>query len=559
MSESRASITAVLRRRRFNLIWLVPIVAAGISLYLGVRYLSDRGPLVTITFLTANGITAGQTLVEHKAVALGTVENVHLSHDLTHVVVHVRMKREGDAILTNHARFWVVRPRLTPGNISGLETLVSGAYIEVDPGTPGGTPTYKFTGLEEPPGVRSDEPGTTFRLRAVRLGSISVGTPVFYRDVDVGEVLNYDLGNGTGPVEIRIFVRAPYDKFVDDGTLFWNASGLSVTLGAQGVHVEIESLQAILSGGVAFKTPPYARGRPRSAADSQFRLYTSEGEADTAGFTRNIPFVTYFTSAVGGLTRGSPVVMFGLQIGIVTDVRLALNAGAGEAKARVAFDLQPQRIPGLHDDEGGMSTDEAASAFVRAGLRAVLASSNIITGQQAISLQYVPNAPAARLSHEGDALVVPSQSGGIDNIMSSLSDIATKLDAIPFDQIGRDLASTMHSLNEGVNGAELRQSMHDLSVTLGDIRQIARKANEGLTPALRRLPQLAQDLQQTVAKANSLLGENGYGGNSDFSRNMNRLLDQVNDAARSIRLLADFLDRHPEALLLGRSGRASER
>ena len=243
MSGSATRVTAVLRRQRFNLIWLVPIVAASISLYLGVRFISNRGPLVTIAFSTGNGITPGQTEVRHKAVSLGMVEDMHLSRDLDHVVVHVRMKREGDAILTNRARFWVERPRLSLGNVCGLETLVSGAYIEVDPGAPGGAPEYKFKGLEEPPGVRSDVPGTTFRLTAGRLGSVGVGTPVFYRDVSVGEVLSYDLGNGLGPVAIRVFVRAPYDKFVRGPTHFWNDSGVSITAGAQG---EIEHRDRLL-------------------------------------------------------------------------------------------------------------------------------------------------------------------------------------------------------------------------------------------------------------------------------------------------------------------------
>ena len=261
---------AVRRRHRFPIIWLVPIVAALISLYLAITYLADQGPLITITFNTASGITAQQTEVKHKDVALGTVENVHLTPDMKRVTVHVRMKREGAAIMTDHARFWVVRPRLSTGNISGLETLVSGAYIEVDPGAPNGAQKSDFVGLEDPPGVRSDEPGTMYMLRSARLGAIGPGAPVFYRDVTVGEVLSYDLGDGLGPVTIRVFVRAPFDKFVHDGTHFFNASGLSVNVGAEGLHVEMESLQALLSGGIAFETPKFIASEPKSTENHEF-------------------------------------------------------------------------------------------------------------------------------------------------------------------------------------------------------------------------------------------------------------------------------------------------
>jgi paraquat-inducible protein B len=561
VSDTKPTPTAVLRRRRrFSLIWLVPIVAGLIGIYLAVTTLANRGPLIEITFRTANGITAQQTEVKHKAVTLGMVEGVHLSKNMDHVVVHVRMNRQGAKIMTDHAHFWVVRPRLTPGNISGLETLVSGAYIEVDPGDQGGAPRTKFTGLEDPPSVRSDEPGKSFVLKAPRLGSIGPGTPVFYRDVTVGEVLSYDLGDGLGPVTINIFVRSPYDKFVEQNTHFWNASGVSLSMGPQGVHLELESLQAILSGGVAFETPKFTAHLPPVNDGTQFHLYGNEADADAAGFRANIPFVTYFQTSVGGLSRGSPVEVFGIQIGTVTDVRLIMESGgASKIQARVAFDLQPERVfseAELHND---MDPQQITTTLVRQGLRAVLESSNFITGQKAISLQYVPGAKAADIGHEGDAMVLPSQAGGLDNITTSISDIATKLDQIPFDQIGQSLNNTLHSIDRTVSGPDVQNALRSLSATLSDVQHLVRKADTGLTPVLQKLPRISQDLQQAVARANAALGEGGYGGNSDFQRNIGRLLEQVNDAARSIRLLADFLDRHPEALIKGRSGQAAER
>jgi paraquat-inducible protein B len=334
---------------------------------------------------------------------------------------------------------------------------------------------------------------------------------------------------------------------------------VSVTASPQGFHVELQSLQAIFSGGVAFKTPIISPGVPQSPPNSDFKLFENETEADDARYTQTVPFVTYFTSSVSGLAAGSPVEVFGLQVGVVSDVKLTLDPQVGRARARVAFDLQPQRMPGARAAEGGLTPEQITASLVREGMRATLTSSNFLTGQQVVSLQYVPGAPPAVVSTEGIALVLPSQSGGLDNITTSLSDIATKLDNIPFDQIGRDLAGTMHSVHAAIQGPELKQTMHDLAETMAEIRQISRKADAGLTPALKRLPQLSQDLEQTVAKASALLGENGYGGNSDFSRNLNRVLDQLNETARSIRLLADFLDRHPEALIRGRTGQAGER
>ncbi len=557
--NDRVPDAVVRRRRRFSLIWLIPIIAGGIAIYLVITTLADRGPLITLSFKTGSGISAQQTQVTHKAVPLGMVEDVRLSGDLKSVIVAVRMNREGAKILTNHARFWVVRPRLSTGNISGLETLVSGAYIEVDPGKPGGESERAFVGLEEPPGMRSDEPGTNYALRAGRLGSLGPGAPVFYRDVTVGEVLGYDLGDGLGPVNISIFVRQPFDKFVHQNTHFYNASGLSVSLGGQGVHVEVESLQALLSGGVAFDTPHVRDLTPPSPPNAKFVLFDSKSDADAAGFTKQLSFVTYFTSSVSGLARGSPVVVFGIQIGVVTDVKLILDKDHGLARARVTYSLQPERV--FADDAVNREADPevVTSALVRQGMRAVLESSSFITGQKSISLEYVPNAPHAEIGHEGDALVMPSQGGGIDNITSSLSDIATKIDHIPFEDIGRNLNETLASVNRTVSGPDVQLALQKLRETLTDVQHLVRHTDQGMTPVLQRLPKISEQLQQAVEHANAALGESGYGGNSDFQRNISRLLDQVNDAARSIRLLADYLGRHPEALIRGRTGQAGER
>ena len=551
---------AVLRKRpRFSLMWLVPITAALISVYLAVNFLAARGKEVTITFATANGITAQQTEVQHKAVSLGTVENVHLSSDMSRVVVHVRMKRAGDRLLTDHARFWVVRPRLTPGNISGLETLVSGAYIEVDPGAPGGTPQYEFKGLEDPPGVRSDEPGRTYRLQAAQLGSIGPGSPVFYRDVTAGEVLSYDLGDGLGPVTINVFVKAPFDKFVHDETHFFNTSGVSVSLGPQGVHLELQSFQALISGGITFVTPRFTKNEPISRDGHEFKLYGDKAEADAAGFAENVPLVTYFTSSVTGLERGSLVEIFGLQIGTVTDVRLVMDPATAKLRARVAFNVQPERI--MSEDEVRQRQDPGhiTDLLVKSGMRVVLESSSFITGQKDLSMQFVPDAPPARVGHEGEAMVLPSEGGGLDNITSNLSDITTKLKAIPFDEIGKNLNETLRSVNRTVSGPDVQNALHRLADTLADVQQLVKHADAGMAPVLKRLPKISEDLQKAVANASALVGESGYGGNSDFQRNMERLLDQVNNTARSIRLLVDFLDRHPEALIRGRSGQTGEK
>lgn len=558
--EPQAQIHA---RRPFHFVWLIPAVAAVIAGYLAWRTLSERGPTIVISFTTADGLVAGQTKIRHKAVDLGTVRRISLAKDMTHVEVSADMQGEANSYLTEHARFWVVRPRLAVGNISGLETLLSGSYIEMDPGATPGDPQTRFTGLEEPPAVRSAEPGRSFILTADRIGSLSGGSPVFYHDIVVGEVLGYDVklpaGAANPSIAVHVFIRAPYDQFVHPDTHFWNVSGVSVELGAQGVQLRIASLQAALSGGVAFDTSAEARAAPPSATDASFRLFDDERAAAAAGFHERIPFVVYFSGSVRGLAVGAPVELFGIQIGNVTDIRLEFDPTGRESRVAVRLEIQPERMMQTEQVRAGPPL-AVARAMVQRGLRVQLRSSNLLTGQLVAALDFFPNAPAADVRQEGDAVVLPSLPGGLDSITASASDILAKIDALPLDDMVRNLNETLAGVRAVANGPELKQSLQALASTLASVQDLARKTNAEAGPALQRLPDIARGLQATVDKASRLLGsaDAGYGENSQFRRDIERLLQQFSDTARSVRLLADYLDQHPEALVRGRAGRAGD-
>ncbi len=514
-----------MRRRRFSFVWLIPLIALGIAGYLGYRTVLEQGPLLTLSFSTAEGLAAGQTQVKYKAVQLGTVESIDLSKDNQTVVVKVRMNDVGKRFLNSHARFWVVRPRLTPGDLTGLETLVSGAYIAVDPGTGGGVYQDHFVGLEQPPGVRSNEPGRTYTLMADNIGTLDTGSPVFYRDVQVGEVLGYDLGNGLGPVKVSVFVHAPWDDLVKSQSHFYNSSGITANLQGGGFHIEFQSLQAIISGGVTFSLPNEADNDPASPDGSVFPLFNSKSEADAAGYQTNVKVIAYFETSVAGLVKGAPVDILGIQVGQVTSVRLIVDPATGAAKVRVAMDLQPERVVGV----GGISPhdldpDSVMRNMVSNGVRVQLDTGSFITGQKIITLAKVPGAGRARVTTEDGALVLPSVNGGLDNVIANLSDISGKLDKIPFQQISNNLNRLLVSTNHTVSTTNVQATLNALTTTL-------KTAN------------------QTLGSVNQ-----DYGNDSEFQRSLTQLLTEANDALRSIKQLSDYLDRHPQSLVFGRSG-----
>ena len=545
----------------FHIVWLIPLVAALIAAWLGWQAIRRQGETITLTFSTADGLAAGQTKLRHKAVDLGTVRRITLSPDMRHVTVQADMRREADRFLTTNARFWVVRPRLTAGNISGLDTLLSGAYIEMDPGQSGGAPRLTFTGLEEPPAVRSDEPGRTFVLKADRIGSLSSGSPVFYRDIAAGEVLGYDVHPAERAedtvINVHIFLRTPFDRFVHEGTYFWNASGVSVQLGADGVRLQLESLQALLSGGIAFDTPPPPRDGPASEMNATFPLYDDETGAVAAGFRDRIPFLVYVTGSVRGLAVGSPVELFGIPIGSVTGIRLDLDANGSQSRVAIRFEVQPERISGaaVVPDTTPLAT---ARRLVAHGLRVQLRSANYLTGQLLVAMDFFADQKPATVTQEDGAIVLPTLPGGLEGITSSLGQILQKIEALPLDDIARHLNATLSGIDGVTNGPELKSSLRALSATLAAVQELVRQANAGAGPALQQLPQITQGLQAAVDRAGRLLGsaEAGYGDNSQVRRDLERLMGQFSDTARSLRLLADYLDQHPEALLRGRSGAA---
>lgn len=515
---------AKLRRQSFHVVWLVPIVAAIIAGYLGYRTIMEQGPVLTLSFTNADGLQAGQTQVKYKAVALGTVESIDLAKDNSDVIVKVRMNNVGRRFLNSNARYWVERPRLNFSDLSGIETIVSGAYISVDPGKPGGHYQNQFVGLEQPPGVRSDEPGHTYTLKAYNLGSISSGSPVFYRDVIVGEVLGYDIGNGLGPIKISIFIRSPFDNLVRQDSRFWDSSGVAFGIKGGVLQLQLQSLQALVAGGVTFNLPRAAQDEKPSLDGAQFHLYESKQEAEASAYNDQIKVVTYVTTDVSGLTAGSPVNALGVQIGDVTGVDLVVDTNTGQAKVRVTMELQPQRLTALKDSNKFKDSLAMFQLFVDKGMRVEIGTANYITGQKEMSLVNEPNSPPVKVTREGDAIVLPFKSGGLDAILANATDITEKVDQMPFQQIGDNLNKLLKTANGTLGSAQTQELIKQLSATL-------KTANTTL-----------QGLNQ------------GFGQDSDFQRSLQQILNQAASTLQSLQALTNYLNQHPQAVIFGRHG-----
>src|SRR5262245_2197110 len=247
------------RRQRISIVWAIPILAAVVAIGIAIQRIMSEGPTITIIVKSAGGVEAGKTFVKYKDVNIGQVTAVQLSQDHSRVEVTAKIDKSAAGLMVEDAKFWVVEPRVTLSGVSGLGTLLSGNFIGFEVGKSSKS-QRRFTGLEVPPIVTGDQPGRRFVLRTDNLGSLGIGSPIYYRRIQAGQVIGYDLASDGRQIDVKIFVNSPYDRFVIPETRFWNASGIDVSVGAGGVDVRTQSLVALLAGGLAFDTPPFAAG-----------------------------------------------------------------------------------------------------------------------------------------------------------------------------------------------------------------------------------------------------------------------------------------------------------
>ncbi|EGV29700.1 Mammalian cell entry related domain protein [Thiorhodococcus drewsii AZ1] len=528
---------------RLSLVWLIPLIAVAVGAWLAVKTLSERGPTVTIEFKTASGLSAGQTKVKFKDVDVGQVTAIDVGADLKTVIVTAELKHGFAEHLSENTRFWVERPRVSASGISGLDTLLSGVFIAMDPGEKG-RDRRRFKGLEEPPLFSTAEPGTQFVLRSPTLGSLNIGSPVYYRQIQVGQVVGYSLDADGRAVSIEVFVSSPHDALVSGNTRFWNASGIDFSMSGAGFSVDTQSLLSVVIGGVGFDTPETIGSvTSGSPVPENFPLYASREAAHAKTYSRKERYLLFFEGSVRGLVIGAPVLLKGIDIGKVLDIQLQYSVENLAFQIPVLVEVEPDRIA-IRGDSTALEGVNLVDRLVSGGLRGQLKFDSLLTGDLYVDLDVYPDAPAATVAKYGGYDVIPTIPTPLEALTTKVTDILGKLDAIPVDQIGRDLASAASGANALVNSPELKQTLDELQGTLAQVRGTAEQLN------LKIAPELAKTLEEgtrALERAGSMLSTT-----SSFHSDMQRMFQEVSAAARSVRVMADYLERHPDALLKGK-------
>jgi paraquat-inducible protein B len=520
--------TPAIRNRNWipRLVWVVPIVAGVIGISLLIRNWENEGPSITISFLSGEGVQVGKTLVKYRDVTVGRVSGVVLSADHQTVVVSANLSKDAASLLKADTQFWIVRPRIGVGSVSGLETLLSGVYI----GMKAGTATRRerqFVGLENPPALSHGPLGREIQLHAARAGSLAIGAPAYFRQFQVGRVIDENLQRD-GSTRVTVFVEAPYDGFVKSVTRFWNASGIDVKLGADGLTVQTESLAAVIAGGVAFDDGPTEAIPAAADIPGQFTLYKNETEAMAPPDGDPHYVRMRFAQALRGLEVGAPVEFVGVNIGSVVAVDLGYERQNKSFPVIVTAKLYPRRMGQAYEAlaaQGKTESTETLATFVGTlvtrGLRAQPRLGSLLTGKLYISLDFLPASPRAVFDASIRPLELPTVNGTFQELEASVGRLVKKVDDLPLEQIVADLHTDLKDLHE----------------TLSELHaQVLPNAADTLSA-----------LHRTLDSADRTLDVE-----SPLQHGLTETLSEARDTLRAVRELADYLDRQPDALLRGR-------
>jgi len=503
--ENEIPEAVVKPRKGISIVWIIPIVAALIGAWVAYQSWSEIGPTIVITFGNAEGLVAGKTKIKYKDVEVGLVKQIDLEKDLKHVQVTVQMNKGSKGFLTKKTRFWVVKARISAGTVSGLGTLLGGAYIAIDP-VNGGKFVKDYVGLEAVPIVTTDQPGQHFQLKASRRGSLDVGAPIYFRQIQVGEVVSYQLSEDAETVNFKIFVNDPHHIKVKENTRFWNASGLDISLSAAGFNVDMESIVSLVSGGLAFEVPPDTEPGKDAEENMVFTLYDDHTAAFEQQITLKEKVLLYFGGSVRGLTPGAPVEFRGIEIGEVKSVELEFDPEKQDFVIPVLIEIEPERMgknAAIFSEERRMAI---LSAYVERGFRAQLKTGNLLTGQLYVDMNFYPDAEEEEIRMVDGYRVLPTIPTSLEEITKGVNVVLDKLKAFPFDKIGADLTRTLSHLDTTIVQAE------------GTLKSI-----------------------DTIFAEDSVL-----------SQELQKSMRELSETARSLRILTDYLERHPEALLRGK-------
>jgi len=515
-----ASEATINKKTELPLVWFLPLIALLVSGWLIAKSYNEKGPVITISFPTAEGLEVDKTKIKYLNVEIGKVTAISISDDLKTILITAQMNSTASGYLNKNTSFWVVRPQVGLGGISGLGTLLSGPYIAIKPGD--GAKENHFTGLTTPPLLKNNADGMHFILETNNLGSMKPGTPINFHGITVGEVLSHKLSDEANAIRLTVFINKPYDQFIRKNTRFWIDSGVDLSAGADGFKVRTGPLISLLSGGIAFRAAAEDTIENIQPENSIFPLYDTYELSTQIVYQNTLKYVMYFNGSVRGLTVGAPVQLRGIPIGKVTDINLELDKKTAEIHIPVTVELEPERIKEINNDNH-ISDKDIMAQLINKGLRAQLQTGSLLTGQLLVDLDFHPKSKIVLSDNQSVYPEFPTTASSLDQFTHSANIIMDKVAKLPLEDLTAEANKTLQSL------------------------QGTSKAATGMLVSAQGTLDTAD---KTMASAHQVLSILEPGSTTHYE--LEQLLQELTQAASSVKQLTDYLEQNPNSLIRGK-------
>jgi paraquat-inducible protein B len=562
-------------------VWIVPVIAIFFVGYLIVRYGFGGGD-ITVRFAEARGLDR-YSPVRFRGAKVGTVQKITVDEELDEVVVRISMDASMNHALRKGTRFWIVEPGLEGGGLGGL---LSGTYVGIAPGgSPEGEEVREFAGQEYAPVLSAPEAGKTIILEDRELGSVAVGSPVLYQGMRVGRVLGTEYDERRGITAVHVFVVQRFANYVRQSTRFYRGGGLNIALGGGGLTMGDASLSSLLSAPLGFYTPEVMAGAP-VAEGTRFELHDSRAAAIAAADGPHLTYLVYFPGPIGGLTPGTPVRMKGVQVGRVREVRLRYVAQTASLETPVTLEIDPRLLEFNVTDattrpDLRTAMNNALQRLINKGMRATLATSLVLPGASAVSLETVAAPGTGRLVVTSDPPIIPAaqDADGLAGAMASLTKVANTISNLPLAEIANDMRGASRRLNGLLNDPVLDQSLQRLDRSLAEVERITATAGQNAGPIVKSLRNAAESAEATAksveataatasqnvapiveslrnaaasAESAAKRAEQLMGTSQKQNYDIAELIRELTRAAEAVRALATYLTENPDAVIKGR-------
>jgi paraquat-inducible protein B len=526
---------AINKKRELPLIWLLPLCALLITGWLIYKTVSEKGPEITINFPSADGLEVDKTKIKYLDVEIGKVTDIAINNDMKTIDVTAEMHKESSGYLTNNTQFWVVKPQIGLSGVTGLGTLMSGAYIAIKPEK--GKKERHFKGLDEPPVLETNAQGKRFILETTNIGSMGPGTQISFHGITVGEVLDYQLSKNADNIKLTVFVNAPYDQFVRKNTRFWIDSGIDLSAGADGFKLRTGPLISLLAGGIAFRTDPNDKATDTVPEYTPFQLFDGYDQSTEVIYHRTVKAVMYFNESVRGLNIGAPVLLRGIPIGKVIGINLEIDAKTTDIEIPVVVEVEPDRII-IVNKQANMTPNENIAHLVAKGLRAQLQTGSLLTGQLFIALDLFPQSKVVTHKNDTGYLEFPTTPNAMNQIVNSAQAIMDKISKLPLETMTTEINKTLESLQSTSKAATKTLVTADGTLSTAD------KTLSAADTAMKTA-------DKAMSSAQKVLTTLEPGSTTQYE--LNQLLQELTQTASSVKQLADYLEEHPDSLIRGKT------